>query len=116
MRDERLLGAECTSDLRRIVLSMVLALNGIEHPESTKNLNIYLSSRQRSALEKTLLIPEATRESLIGQAVALIVIYRWYAPQLVDQFRISYPEKTEQKTLNHLSDTLADWPKSITTD
>ncbi len=46
----------------------------------------HLSQRQpaRAAIEKTLLAPGAGAESWIGQAVALVVIYRWYAPQLAE--------------------------------
>lgn len=98
-RDEYLLAAACTAALRRCVLEMMLALNGIAYPLGTTHLNTYLGASQRAALEKTLLAPSAAAESWIGQAVALVVIYRWYAPQLVAAFALPYDEELEAATL-----------------
>jgi hypothetical protein len=115
-RDEHLLAAACTAALRRCVLEMMLALNGIAYPAGTAHLNTYLGPSQRAAMEKTLLMPAATAESWIGQAVALVVIYRWYAPQLVAAFSLIYDDSLEAATLSHLHAELPDWPSAITTD
>jgi hypothetical protein len=115
-RDEHLLASACTAALRRSVLEMMLALNGIAYPTDTTHLNTYLGASQRAAMEKTLLLPSATTESWIGQAVALVVIYRWYAPQLVAAFSLVYDNRLEADTLARLHGELPDWPSAITTD
>ena len=115
-RDEHLLAAACTAALRRSVLEMMLALNGIVYPTDTTHLNTYLGASQRAAMEKTLLLPSVTAETWIGQAVALVVIYRWYAPQLVAAFSLIYDDRLEADTLSRLYAELPDWPGAITTD
>ena len=82
-----------------LVLRMMLALNGIERPPATHHLNTYLGASQRAAIEKTLLAPAVAGESWIGQAVALVVIYRWYAPQLVEKHSLAYPQAAEDAAL-----------------
>lgn len=114
-RRENLLAAEATAQLRRIVVEMMLALNGIAYPTNTSHLNTYLSDKQRAAVEKTLLVPSVGAESWIGQAVALIVIYQWYAPQLADKYRLSYPQAAQEAAWLHLQ-RLPDWPLVITTE
>lgn len=114
-RGEHLLCAEAISDARDVVLKMMLALNGIAYPDETRNLNTYLGASQRAAIERTLLLPEVSGESWIGQAVALTVIYRWYAPQLVAAYHVTYPQAVEDAALAALQ-TLPDWPLTITTD
>lgn len=114
-RDEHLLAAETTAALRATVLRMMLALNGIERPSATRHLNTYLGASQRAAIEKTLLAPAVAGESWIGQAVALVVIYRWYAPQLVEKHALAYPQAAEDAALAALQ-RLPDWPLAITTD
>ncbi len=115
-RDEHLLAEACTATLRRYVLEMMLALNGITYPADTTHLNTYLSTSQRAAIEKTLLTPSVANESWIGQAVALVVIYRWYAPQLVTAYSLAYDDRIEVDTLACLHADLPDWPSAITTD
>jgi hypothetical protein len=115
-RNEHLLAAACTATLRGIVLEMILALNGIAYPPGTSHLNTYLGPSQRAAIEKTLLAPAVAADSWIGQAVALIVIYRWYAPQLVAAYDVPYNGTLEADTLTHLQMELPDWPSAITTD
>jgi hypothetical protein len=115
LRSEHVLCAELLAELRASVLAMMLGLNGIARPAATRNLNAYLSERQRAAIEKTLILPEPTREGWIGQAVALVVIYRWYAPQLVEEYGVPYPEQAEQATLGALNAALPEWPRSIST-
>jgi len=114
-RDEHLLCAQTIADARAIVLKMMLALNGIAYPTETRHLNTYLGASQRAAIERTLLLPEVSGESWIGQAVALTVIYRWYAPQLVAAYQVTYPQDAEAAALAALQ-TLPDWPLTITTE
>lgn len=115
LRHEHLLAAQLTAQVRCTVIELMLALNGIRWPVATAHLNSYLSPSQRAALQKTLLLLEVSAEAWIGCAVALVVIYRWYAPQLVQRFGLAYPQQVEDETLAHLQQTLADWPLSITT-
>ena len=115
-RNEHLLANEQTETLRRIVLEMMLALNGIQRPQGTLHLNSYLGESQRYVLEKTLIASSASGESWIGRAVALVVIYRWYAPQLVEKYRLEYPQAAEEAALQHLQTQLPDWPLEIKTD
>jgi hypothetical protein len=115
-RHEHLLAEECTAKVRKIVLEMMLALNGIQCPADTIHLNQYLGESQRMVLEKTLLAPHVSAESWIGRAVALTVIYRWYAPQLAQKFGLLYPQEAEEETLILLQQRLPDWPLEIRTE
>lgn len=115
-REEHLLCAACTGELRQIVLRMMLALNGIAYPTQTQHLNTYLGASQRAAIEKTLAAPFVGAESWIGQAVALVVIYRWYAPQLSAAYGVPAADRLETETLALLQAALPDWPQTITTD
>ena len=115
-RHEHLLAEEQLSALRKIVLAMMLALNGVKRPVGTIHLNSYLGESQRQMLEKTLLTPSVSRESWIGAAVALVVIYRWYAPQLVEKFGLDYPQAVEEETLEQLKQQLPEWPLKIETE
>lgn len=115
-RDEQLLAAASTARLRRIVLELMLGLNGIAWPEGTRHLNSYLGESQRAAIQKTLAAPALHGDTWVGQAVALVVIYRWYAPQLVERFQLVYPAELESTTLSTLQESLPDWPLNITTD
>jgi hypothetical protein len=116
LRHEYLLAGQLVAQIRQTVVELMLALNGIRWPVATTHLNSYLSPSQRAALHKTLLLSEVSSEAWIGCAVALVVIYRWYAPQLVQRFGLTYPQQLEDETLIHLQQTLADWPLSITTE
>jgi hypothetical protein len=115
-RDEHLLAGQLVAVLRQCVAEMMLALNGIAWPAGTRHLNAYLGTSQRAALEKTLLAPAVDAAAWIGQAVALVVIYRWYAPQLVERFGLLYPAALERETLAELQSKLQEWPMQITTD
>lgn len=114
-RQEYVLAEQLTQQLRQIVVELMLALNGIQWPLGTKHLNTYLGASQRAALQKTLLLPSVSAESLIGQAVALVVIYRWYAPQLVEKFNLVYPQALEEEVWQQLQQGLPDWPLTVTT-
>lgn len=115
-RQEHLLAEELTNRLRRVITEMMLALNGIQWPTDTRHLNSYLSVSQRAALEKTLVAPTVSAESWIGCAVALVVIYRWYAPQLIEKFDLVYPQALETAVWTHLQQNIPDWPLSVITD
>ncbi len=115
-RQEHLLAETRTAELRNIILDMMLALNGIQRPAATIHLNSYLGESQRQVLEKTLLAPSVSGESWVGRAVALVVIYRWYAPQLMEKFGLHYPHEQEAQTLAILQQSLPDWPLTITTE
>lgn len=115
-RQEHLLAEHLTTQLRGIIIEMMLALNGIQWPAGTRHLNGYLSASQRAALEKTLVAPIVSVESWLGRAVALVVIYRWYAPQLVEKFAVTYPQALEEEVWQLLQRELPDWPLTITTD
>ncbi len=113
--DELLLAAEHAAGLRGLVLELMLALNGIARPAATRRLNGYLGASQRAALEKTLALPRVDADSIMGQAVALVVIYRWYAPQLVATFGCTYPADQEEAAWAALTAALPDWPLTVTT-
>jgi len=115
-RQEHLLAEHLTTQLRGVIIEMMLALNGIQWPHGTRHLNHYFSASQRTALEKTLVAPTVSAESWLGRAVALVVIYRWYAPQLVEKFAIVYPQALEAEVWQLLQRVLPDWPLTITTD
>ena len=115
-RQEHLLADHLTTNLRGLVIEMMLALNGIQWPTGTRHLNSYLSPSQRAALEKTLATPETSAESWIGRAVSLVVIYRWYAPQLVEKFGLVYPQPLEDEVWSLLQQEVPNWPLTVTTD
>jgi hypothetical protein len=115
-RGELLLADESVGQLRGIVLQMMLALNGIRRPPTTEHLNGYLGASQRQAMERTLLRTDPGREGMVGQAVALVVIYRWYAPQLAARFSFQEPAALEADVLARLQAGLFDWPAAIATD
>ena len=110
---EHLRAQEQTSKLRQIVLEMMLALNGIQPPQG--HLNDVLSASQKEAIHKTMLVREISSESWVGQAVALTVIYRWYAPQLAEKYALDYPQALEDETWAELRAATFDWPQQITT-
>jgi hypothetical protein len=113
---ELVLAAESIAHIRRLVVALMLALNGIARPPATTNLNTYLSDSQRAALEKTLLLPAATADALMAQAVALVTIYRWYAPQLLARYGGDYPQALEDLAWSELTTRLPDWPLLVSTD
>lgn len=116
VRGEYLLADECTVALRGLVLEMMLALNGIQRPPDTRHLNTYLGDSQRAAMEKTLVALSVSSGTWSARAVALIVIYRWYAPQLAEKFGITPPRALEEEVLAALHQQLPDWPLHIETE
>ncbi|CAN5679655.1 hypothetical protein BH10CHL1_BH10CHL1_34860 [soil metagenome] len=115
-RHEHLLAERSTATLRDLILEMMLALNRIQWPTDTTHLNTYLGASQRAALEKTLVTPAVNGDSWLGRAVALVVIYRWYAPQLVERYNLTYPQPLEAEVWAQLQRELPDWPLTITTE
>ena len=115
-RGEYLLADECTAELRWLVLEMMLALNGIQRPPDTRHLNTYLGDSQRAAIEKTLVALSVSGGTWSARAVALIVIYRWYAPQLAEKFGVTPPQALEEEVLAALHQQIPDWPLHIETE
>jgi hypothetical protein len=114
-REEHLAAAALLHCVRTQLTDLVVALNGATRPLTPTRINPYLGPAQREAFEKTLRHSGNHAESWIGQAVALIVLYRWYAPQLVEMYRLSYPAAVESTVLALLSAEVPGWPARITT-
>ena len=81
-----------------------------------------LGQAQLEAFEKSLELrktgrrrEEGTRANWIGQAVALVVLYRWYAPQLAEKYSLNYPRLAEDRVLAYLNSEMKNWPARITT-
>ncbi len=100
--------------LRTLVLVCMVGLNGVDLPENLDGIAGLLGPSQRAAIQKTLAAPKVAGSAWVGQAVALVVIYRWYAPQLVEKFDLAYPHQVEAQTLAALHDLLPNWPQTIT--
>ena len=120
-RGENLAANALLADLRSLLIDLVVALNGASRPHSAARINQYLGSVQREAFEKSLgygRSPSGSRAlnaTWIGQAVALIVLYRWYAPQLVETYATPYPQLAEETVLDLLRTQVDGWPAEITT-
>ena len=100
--------------LRRIVLTCMVGLNGADLPEDLDGVSRLLGPSQRAAIQKTLAAPSVDSAAWVGQAVALVVIFRWYAPQLTEKFGLDYPQQVEVTALERVRRYLPDWPLSIT--
>jgi hypothetical protein len=114
-RCEWLAASHLLESSRQVLIDLVIALNGAGRPPSPTRINPYLGPAQLEAFEKTLPIPQADSGAWIGQAVALIVLYRWYAPQLVEIYSLGYPDLLERTTLALLSAEVEGWPAMIQT-
>lgn len=115
-RGELIIAEERVSHLRACVLGMMLAANGIERPTNNNLLlNRYLGESQRTALEKTLATHGSARESIIGRAVALSIIYQWYAPQLAEKYGVAEPRAKVEYALHQLAQSVPEWPTIIET-
>ncbi|MGL4649678.1 MAG: hypothetical protein ACRC1H_09750 [Caldilineaceae bacterium] len=115
-RGEWILAEELTAGLRRLVIEMMLAINGIAPPPGTRHLNGYLGASQRAVLERTLFAPSSDADSWVARAVALTVIQSWYAPQLAAHFGFPAPSELESAVHARLVAALPSWPLVITTD
>jgi hypothetical protein len=113
---EWLLAESLVTSLRLSLIELMLALNGISYPQGTQHLNSYLGDSQRRALERTLVTLEAPPAGIVGRAVAITVIYRWYAPQLCARWSIAYPTSVEERVWPSLMLQLPGWPNEITSD
>ena len=121
-RREQLAAHSLLSELRALLIDLVVSLNGARRPQARARINQYLGPAQREAFEKSLGYRQATPGSgaatgfnWIGQAVSLVVLYRWYAPQLAQRHSLSYPKKAEETVLSLLSAELENWPSNIAT-
>lgn len=114
-RQETLAAHRLLSESRRALIDLVVALNGAQRPAAVARVNQYLGPAQLEAFQKTLPLPQPNHEGWIGQAVALIVLYRWYAPQLVEMYNIPYPRALERTALSLLASEVQGWPALIQT-
>lgn len=114
-RSEHLAALALIDESRRALVNLVVALNGAQWPDSPARINQYLGPAQREAFDKTLAVKEVSAAAWIGQAVALIVLYRWYAPQLVEMYSVDYPATLEQTVLTLLAAEVPGWPALIRT-
>ena len=113
---ELILAEAMTARLRTIIMELMLAMNGIAWPTGTQHLNGYLGASQRAVLERTLVATDAGAATWLARAVALTVIYRWYAPQCTERFDVAYPTATEARVWPALCAGLPDWPTTLTTE
>ena len=121
-RREQLAAHALLSELRALLIDLVVSLNGARRPQVRARINQYLGPAQREAFEKSLGYRQATPGSgaatgfnWIGQSVSLVVLYRWYAPQLAQRHSLSYPKNAEETVLALLSAELENWPSNIAT-
>ncbi len=121
-RREQLAAHALLSELRALLIDLVVSLNGARRPQARARINQYLGPAQREAFEKSLGYSQGSRGSgaatgfnWIGQAVSLVVLYRWYAPQLVQRHSLPYPKNAEETVLALLSAELENWPSNIAT-
>jgi predicted nucleotidyltransferase len=121
-RREQLAAHALLSELRALLIDLVVSLNGARRPQARARINQYLGPAQRDAFEKSLGYRlgtpgsgTATGFNWIGQAVSLVVLYRWYAPQLVQRHSLPYPKNAEETVLALLSAELENWPSNIAT-
>ncbi len=120
-RQENLAAHALLADTRALLLDLVVALNGAARPRTTARINQFLGPEQLHAFEKGMGMGPTSSErgspnsSWIGQAVALIVLYRWYAPQLSEIFRAPYPQQAEDTVLALMRARINGWPAVIET-
>ena len=122
-RQERLAAHALLTELRTLMIDLVVCLNGASRPRARARINQYLGEAQREAFERSLgssqpILRNASEGSTnwMGQAVALVVLYRWYAPQLAEQHDLSYPQSVEDTVLALLHAEIEGWPAYIATD
>lgn len=121
-RQEALAAHALLTNVRILLIDLVVALNGADRPQTAARINQYLGPAQIEAFEKSLgraqvdrNKTENDRPNWIGQAVSLVVLYRWYAPQLVEKYQLNYPMEAERVVLESLSAELEQWPDQIST-
>lgn len=121
-RHEQLAAHLLLAEIGALLIDLVVSLNGGSRPKARARINQYLGLSQLEAFEKSLELrktgrqrEEGTRANWIGQAVALVVLYRWYAPQLAEKYSLNYPRLAEDRVLAYLNAELNNWPARITT-
>ena len=121
-RQEQLAAHMLLAEMSALLIDLVVSLNGGTRPLAKSRINQYLGPAQREAFEKSLGIRQSGRQERpsggarwIGQAVALVVLYRWYAPQIVEKYSLAYPQLAEDSVLALLSLELENWPERIST-
>ncbi|MDE0198561.1 MAG: hypothetical protein OXK78_10225 [Caldilineaceae bacterium] len=121
-RREQLAAYLLLTEMQTLLLDLVVTLNGGNRPHTNSRINQFLGPAQREAFERSMgLQPSGRQKSVgdgatwVGQAVALVVLYRWYAPQLAQKHSLRYPQKAENAVLALLSTELQNWPASIST-
>lgn len=121
-RGEQLAAHLLLTEIHALLIDLVVSLNGGSRLQTKSRINQYLGPAQREAFEKSLGLGQSGRQKgagggakWIGQAVALVVLYRWYAPQLAEQYSLPYPQMAEDTVLALLSAELENWPDRIST-
>ena len=121
-RQEILAAHALMTELRTILIDLVVCLNGASRPHARARINQFLGEAQREAFERSLgnsqpALPPASEGSTnwIGQAVAMVVLYRWYGPQLAELHDLSYPQPLEDTVLALLHAEIQGWPAYIST-
>ncbi len=121
-RQESLAAHALLADIRMLLVDLVVALNGADRPQTRARINQYLGPAQLEAFENSMGLSQTVqrREAIqgqnwVGQAVSLVVLYRWYAPQLVERHEIRYPQAAEDAVLTLLRAELENWPAQIST-
>lgn len=119
-RDEHLAALHLLSQARMTLVDLVAALNGVTRPDTPLRINRFLGPAQREAFERSATLTAGlSAQSWIGQAVALLVLYRWYAPQLIEMYALTEQQprlaRLERSILAHLSAQIDGWPARIQT-
>jgi hypothetical protein len=119
-RGEHLAALHLLTQARMTLIDLVAALNGVNRPDTPLRINPFLGPAQREAFERSATLTAGlSAESWIGQAVALLVLYRWYAPQLVEMYALTEQQthlaRLERSVLAHLSAQISGWPARIQT-
>ena len=122
-RQEQMAAHLLLTEMRALLIDLVVSLNGGSRPRTRARINQYLGQAQREAFEKSLGLRRSVQQRMaencanwIGQAVALVVLYRWYGPQLAKNYSLPYPQAAENTVLALLSAELENWPARITTE
>lgn len=121
-RQEQLAAHILLTEMHDLLIDLVVSLNGGSRPTTRARINQFLGPAQREAFERSLGLRRSDRKKgagggakWIGQAVALVVLYRWYAPQLAEKHSLPYPHVAENTVLALLSAEMKNWPASIST-
>ena len=122
-RQEQLAAHLLLTEMCTLLIDLVVFLNGGSRLLTRARVNQYLGQAQREAFEKSLGLRRSMQQKMaencanwIGQAVALVVLYRWYGPQLAKNYSLPYPQVAEDTVLALLSAELDSWPARITTE